>query len=84
MIGAASFFVSDNVLGKNKFGEKDVCFLAFGSQVGQSITIMATYYAAQYFIGLGFLLHARNRVAEDEEGAQPPGTNDNIANPYRN
>jgi hypothetical protein len=48
LIGAISFFISDNVLGRSRFAD----FVIFDIKHMNSVVIMATYYLGQYLIAM--------------------------------
>lgn len=48
LLGAISFFISDNVLGRSRFAD----FVIFDIKHMNSVVIMATYYLGQYLIAM--------------------------------
>lgn len=48
-IGGILFFISDNLIGKDKFTDYKV----FGIKELNGVIIMASYYLSQYFITMG-------------------------------
>lgn len=48
LLGAISFFISDNVLGRSRFAD----FVIFDIKHMNGVVIMATYYLGQYLIAM--------------------------------